>query len=91
MITAKSIRELKRSFVVSGITMNVLYFLFIFLGALLFIQFGGAAFENANDVMMIRFIMAAASGLVGLLLASLFAAAMSSVGFPAEFHVHGIH
>lgn len=78
MFTAKSIRELKRSFVVSGIMMNVLYFLFIFLGALLFIQFGGAAFENANDV-MIRFIGGLPAGLVGLLLASLFAAAMSSV------------
>lgn len=78
MFTAKSIRELKRSFVVSGIMMNVLYFLFILLGALLFVQFGGAAFENANDV-MIRFIGGLPVGLVGLLLASLFAAAMSSV------------
>jgi SSS family solute:Na+ symporter len=78
MFTAKSIRELKRSFVVSGIMMNVLYFLFIFLGTLLFIQFGGTAFENANDV-MIRFIGGLPVGLVGLLLASLFAAAMSSV------------
>lgn len=78
MFTAKSIRELKRSFVVSGIMMNVLYFLFIFLGALLFIQFGGAAFENTNDV-MIHFIGGLPVGLVGILLASLFAAAMSSV------------
>lgn len=78
MFTAKSIRELKRSFVVSGIMMNVLYFLFIFLGALLFIQFGGVGFENANDV-MIRFIGSLPVGLIGLLLASLFAAAMSSV------------
>lgn len=78
MFTAKSIRELKRSFVISGIMMNMLYFLFVFLGVLLFVQFGGVPFENANDV-MIRFIGDLPVGLTGLLLASLFAAAMSSV------------
>jgi SSS family solute:Na+ symporter len=58
--------------------MNTLYFLFIFLGCLLFIQFGGKTFANANDV-MIQFIGGLPVGLIGLLLASLFAAAMSSI------------
>lgn len=78
MYTSKSIKDLKQSLVISGVMMNALYFLFIFLGALLFIQFDGVAFENANDV-MITFISRLPVGLVGILLAGLFAAAMSSV------------
>ena len=78
MNTSKSIKDLKRSFVISGILMNTLYFIFILLGALLFIQFGGIEFANANDV-MIKFIGDLPVGLIGVLLAGLFAAAMSSV------------
>ncbi|ONI38423.1 sodium:solute symporter [Candidatus Epulonipiscium fishelsonii] len=76
--TSKSIKDLKKSYVISGILMNLLYFIFVLLGALLFVLFGGQSFENANDV-MIMFIQNLPVGLIGLLLAGLFAAAMSSV------------
>ena len=78
MNTSKSIKDLKRSFVISGVMMNTLYFIFVLLGALLFVQYGGVEFENTNDV-MIKFIGDLPVGLIGVLLAGLFAAAMSSV------------
>lgn len=78
MNTAKSIKDLKKSIVISGIIMNTLYFIFIMLGSLLFIQFGGKEFANSNDV-MVEFIGSLPAGLIGLLLAGLFSAAMSSV------------
>ncbi len=78
MNTSKSIKDLKRSFVISGILMNTLFFIFILLGSLLFVQYGGRDFKNANDI-MITFIKDLPVGLIGLLLAGLFAAAMSSI------------
>ncbi|MGL4875318.1 MAG: sodium:solute symporter family transporter [Clostridium sp.] len=78
MNTSKSLKDLKKSFVVSGILMNLLFFIFIFLGTLLFVQFDGSVFRNTNDV-MITFIEKLPVGLIGILLAGLFAAAMSSV------------
>ena len=76
--TAKSIKDLKKSFVISGILMNLLFFIFVLLGALLFVVFKGVPFGNTNDV-MITFIQNLPVGLIGILLAGLFAAAMSSV------------
>lgn len=78
MNTAKSIKDLKKSMVISGILMNILFFIFVILGSLLFVRFGGIEFTNSNDV-MVEFIGNLPIGLVGLLLAGLFAAAMSSV------------
>ncbi|MEG1410209.1 MAG: sodium/solute symporter [Terrisporobacter sp.] len=78
MNTAKSIKDLKKSLVISGILMNTLFFIFVILGSLLFVQFGGMEFANSNDV-MVEFIGNLPVGLIGLLLAGLFAASMSSV------------
>lgn len=78
MNTSKSIKDLKRSFVISGLVMNILYFLFVLLGSLLFVFFNRIEFQNTNYV-MIQFIKNLPVGLIGLLLAGLFASAMSSI------------
>lgn len=79
ILTAKSLKGVKRSFVVSAVMMNTLYFLFMCLGILLYYFFNGRAFESSNDVVITLITDYLPIGVVGLVLAGVFAAAMSSV------------
>lgn len=79
MIAAKSIKEVKKSLCISGFVMNIIYFAFMLLGVLLFVYMGGREFENDNDV-MIHFISSNIPvGILGIIIAGVFAAAMSSI------------
>ncbi|WP_298830155.1 sodium/solute symporter [uncultured Planococcus sp.] len=79
MIAAKSVREVKKSIAISGIVMNTIYFLFIILGVLLYIFYDGKQFENANDVMITFLAENIPIGFLGIVIAAVFAAAMSSI------------
>lgn len=79
MFAAKSIQEVKKSLCLSGVIMNVTYFAFMIIGVLLFISFDGQSFRNSNEV-MIEFIAGQIPvGILGLIIAGVFAAAMSSI------------
>ena len=79
MIAAKSIRSVKTSIVTGGIMTNVLYFLFMIVGLILISFYGGRTFESSNDVMIIYILEEIPAGLLGLIIAAVFAAAMSSI------------
>lgn len=79
MLTSKSMKGIKRSFLVSAIMMNIMYFTFMFLGVMLYLFFDGAAFSNSNEIMISFIKNYVPTGLIGLLIAGVFAAAMSSI------------
>ena len=79
MLSAKSVGSLKRSIVSSGLIMNVMYFVFILSGAILYSFYQGQSFESANQVMITFILENIPIGLLGLIIAAIFAAAMSSI------------
>ncbi len=79
VLTARSLGEVKKSFVISAGVMNIVYYLMLFVGTLLFIYFGGKEFESSNEIMITFVLEALPSGIIGLIIAAIFAAAMSSV------------
>lgn len=79
VLTAKSLESVNKSLTMSAIVMNVMYFIFMLLGVLLYNYFDGRTFDNAN-LIMIEFISKHLPiGVVGLLIAGVFAIAMSSI------------
>lgn len=79
ILTSKSYRGVKNSFVVSAVIMNVLYFLFMLLGVLLFVYYGGKEFSSSNEIMIDFIANELPVGVVGLIISGIFAAAMSSI------------
>ncbi|MEE0203231.1 MAG: sodium/solute symporter [Muricomes sp.] len=79
MFAAKSVKVVKRSLLTSGILMNTMYFLFMIIGFIMFSVYNGQVFKNTNQV-MIQFIADQVPvGVMGCIIAGIFAAAMSSV------------
>lgn len=79
VLTAKNLKEVKKSLANSGILMNIMYFFMLFVGLFLWSFYGGKKFDNSNQVMINFIIDELPIGLVGLVIAGTFAAAMSSV------------
>lgn len=79
LFAAKSVKEVKRSLLTSGILMNVMYFLFMIIGLIMFSVFQGKSFENTNQVMIQFIAERIPAGVMGCIIAGIFAAAMSSV------------
>ena len=79
ILTSKSMRGIKRSFVSSSIMMNVMYFFMLFVGTIFFVTYGGKPFETSNEIMINFILNELPIGVVGLVVAAVFAAAMSSV------------
>jgi SSS family solute:Na+ symporter len=59
--------------------MNITYFLFMLIGVLLFVFFDGREFDNSNNVMITFIAENIPVGVLGLIIAGVFASAMSSV------------
>ncbi|CAM3720413.1 sodium:solute symporter [Aeromicrobium ponti] len=79
MFSAKSVADVKRSLCISGFVMNITYFLFMLIGVLLFVFFGGREFDNSNNMMITFIADNIPIGVLGLIIAGVFASAMSSV------------
>lgn len=79
VLTASSMKGVKSSFLVSALIMNVMYFVFMFLGVMLFVFYNGRSFDSANSIMIDFIGNHLPVGFVGLLISAVFAAAMSSV------------
>ena len=79
LFTSKSMKTMKKSFLLSGTIVNIQFALFIFIGLLLFIKYDGAAFPDSNAVMIDFIINNIPVGIFGLILAAILAATMSSI------------
>lgn len=79
VLTAKSLKSVKNSFVVSAFIMNIVYYVMLLIGTILFVFYGGKAFETSNEIMITFILNELPVGAVGLIIAGVFAAAMSSV------------
>lgn len=79
ILTSKSIKGVKRSFVTSAILMNAMYFIFMIVGVLLYEFYQGRIFENENGIMIDFITHYLPVGAIGIVIAGLFAAAMSSI------------
>jgi len=82
-LTAKNITNIKKSGIMSSMAMQLIYWACMFLGVILFVFYksnpSSLDFGNSNNVMIDFLSNYVPSGLLGILLAATFAAAMSSV------------
>ena len=82
-VTAKDVRTIKKTGILSSIGMQSIYWLCFFLGIILYVFYQSNPhtldFANTNNVMIDFLINYCPNGLLGILLAATFAAAMSSI------------
>ncbi|MGB5823117.1 MAG: sodium:solute symporter [Proteocatella sp.] len=79
ILTAKSMKGIKSSYLTSAFIMNIMYFLTLLIGLFLAVYYGGKEFESSNQVMIGFILEKLPVGVLGLVIAAVFAAAMSSV------------
>lgn len=79
ILTSKSIKDVKSSLLSSSIIMNVIYFLLLFIGIILWSFYNGKEFESSNMVMIDFVLNHVPVGFLGLIVSGSLAAAMSSV------------
>lgn len=79
VLTAKSLKQAKNSFVVSAFVMNIVYYVMLLVGGILFVFYQGKSFETSNEIMISFILEEMPAGAVGLIVAGVFAAAMSSI------------
>lgn len=79
LFAVKSVNHVKRSLLCSGLMMNILYFIFMIIGLLMFSVFQGREFGDANAIMITFIAEKVPIGFMGMIVAGIFAAAMSSV------------
>lgn len=52
VLTSKSLKQAKKSLALSAFIMNIIYYLILFIGVILFFFYKGRTFQTANDVMI---------------------------------------
>ncbi len=78
-LAAKNIGDAKKSFLLMGFAAFFIYFLFILMGTLFYSYYGGKSFDNANTIILEFIDELKIPGLMGLIVASVMAASMSSL------------
>jgi len=78
-LAAKNIGDAKKSYLLMGFAAFFIYFLFFFIGALLFVHFDGEPFDQPNEIILIFAQTLAIPGLMGVLAAAVLSASMSSL------------
>jgi len=78
-LAAKSIGDAKKSYLLMGYAAFFIYFLFFFVGALLYVHFKGQPFEQPNEIILRFANSLAIPGLMGVLAAAVLSASMSSL------------
>jgi SSS family solute:Na+ symporter len=78
-LAARSIGDAKKSYLVMGFAGFFIYFLFFFIGALLYVHFKGRPFEQPNEIILVFAQSLAIPGLMGVIAAAVLAASMSSL------------
>lgn len=79
VLTAKNMKSVKRSYLCTGLLINVAYFIFMLIGVLIFVVNGGAPYASANDVMIDFVNQYVPVGVWGIVMAAVLAAVMSSI------------
>ncbi|WP_416831536.1 MAG: sodium:solute symporter family transporter [Erythrobacter sp.] len=78
-LAAKSIGDAKKAYLLMGYGGFFIYFLFFFIGALLFVHFEGATFDQPNAIILDFAQSLAIPGLLGIIAAAVLSASMSSL------------
>jgi solute:Na+ symporter, SSS family len=78
-LAAKSLADAKKSYLMMGFAAFFIYFVFFFIGALLFVYFEGKPFAQPNEIILVFANGLGIPGLMGILAAAILAASMSSV------------
>jgi SSS family solute:Na+ symporter len=78
-LAAKTIGDAKKSYILMGYAAFFIYFLFFFIGALLYVHYQGRPFERPNEIMLIYAQGLAVPGLMGLIVAAVVSASMSTL------------
>jgi len=78
-LAAKSMGDAKKSYLMMGYAAFFIYFLFFFIGALLFVHFKGEPFDQPNAIILTFAQSLAIPGLLGILAAAVLSASMSSL------------
>ena len=78
-LAAKNIGDAKKSYLLMGFAAFFIYFMFFFVGALLYVHFKGKPFEQPNEIILIFAQSLAIPGLMGILAAAVLSASMSSL------------
>ncbi len=79
LLCCRDLKAGQKAIIGSGILIVFQFALFLFLGVMLFLFFGGRIFEHSDSIMPEFIIKHLAPGVRGLMLAGIFAAAMSSL------------
>ena len=79
VLTSKSIKEAKMALVLGGFLGVIQMFIFLMIGVFLFVYYNGMHFDNPNDIFLTFVINKMPVGIAGLVIAAVFAAAMSSI------------
>lgn len=78
-LAAKNIGDAKKSYLLMGYGAFFIYFLFFFIGALLYVHFKGEPFDQPNEIILTFAQNLAIPGLMGILAAAVLSASMSSL------------
>jgi len=79
LLTCRTLRDSQKALVGSGVAAMVQFAVFLLLGLGLWSFYGGAAFDRTDEIFARFIVDVLPSGVTGLLLAGVFAAAMSSL------------
>jgi solute:Na+ symporter, SSS family len=79
-LAAKNIGDAKKSYLLMGFVAFFIYFLFFLLGILFYGYYGGREFANGNTIILEFASEQHIPGLMGVIVASIIAASMSSLG-----------
>ncbi len=78
-LAAKNIGDAKKSYLMMGFAGFFIYFVFFFIGALLYVYYNGRPFDQPNSIILVFAQSLAIPGLMGVLAAAILAASMSSL------------
>lgn len=78
-LAAKNIGDAKKSYLLMGYAAFFIYFLFFFIGALLYVHFDGRPFDQPNEIILVFAQSLAIPGLMGIIAAAVLSASMSSL------------
>ena len=78
-LAAKNIGDAKKSYLLMGYAAFFIYFLFFFIGALMYVHFEGREFDQPNEIILVYAQALAIPGLMGVIAAAVLSASMSSL------------
>jgi SSS family solute:Na+ symporter len=78
-LAAKNIGDAKKSYLLMGYAGFFIYFLFFFVGALLYVFYDGKSFDQPNEIVLLYVQSLAVPGLLGIIVAAVMSASMSTL------------